>query len=48
VVLGGQSVETVLLVTPGQLVDFVHGGRKKRSEWAQRRAVGWPWLALAS
>ena len=50
VVLGGHPVETVLLVvTPGPLFDFVHGGRKKRSERTQRRAIwlgrGLPWLS---
>ena len=44
VVLGGHPVETVLLVvTPGPLFDFVHGGRKKRSERTQRRAI---WLVV--
>ena len=52
VVLGGHPVETVLLVTAGPLIDFVHGGRKKRSERTQRReiwlVVAWPWLAEAT
>lgn len=44
VVLGGHpGVETVLVVTPGPLFDFVHGGRKERSERTQRRAI---WLAV--
>ena len=44
-VLGGQSVETVILITPGQLVDFVHGWREEEKERMGSTESGW--LAVA-
>ena len=50
-ILRGQPVETVLMVTPGPLVDFVHGGGKKRANGPSGERLasrGLPWQAEAT